>query len=172
MPIFQNWEIYNTEILSDRSDTKPGVVILENNIFFIISTIDYNIKLFKDYYKYLWHYCQNGDHSSLIKIIHNIPDINLSNSKNWNAIIIATYNGHCNIVKTLIKFGANLNSTNKNGTTLLMYALSNFQHSKDSTIFKFLLESGCNSLLKDNYKKTLKDYIKLNKCDDLLKFLN
>ena len=53
-----------------------------------------------------------------------------------------------------------------------MYALSYFQHTRDSKIFKFLLESGCNLLLKDNYGKTLKDYIKIYKCEDLLKYLN
>ena len=172
MPTFENWEIYKTEIVNVRSKIKPGIKIFENEEFFIVSTIDYNIKLFKDYYKLFWSYCENGDYENLSSIIHKIPNINLPNVKNWTAIIIATYNGHLNIVKSLTKFGADINSTNKNGTTLLMYALSYFQRTQDSEIFEFLLESGSDSNSKDKNNKSLKDYIIQNNCEQLLKHLD
>ena len=113
----------------------------------------------------------NGEEYSGVTL-HKIPNINLPNVKNWTAIIIATYNGHLNIVKSLAKFGADINSTNKNGTTLLMYALSYFQRTHDSEIFEFLLESGSNSNSKDKNNKSLKDYIIQNNCEKLLKYLD
>lgn len=139
MPIFENWEIYGTEILSESSRVKPGIKIFENEDFFIVSTIDYNIKLFKDYYKLFWGYCENGGYKNLSSIIRKIPNVNLPNKKNWNAIIIATYNGHLNIVKCLLEHGADINSTNKNGATLLMYAFNYFLLTQDSKILEFIL---------------------------------
>jgi methionyl-tRNA formyltransferase len=172
MPTFEGWEIYKTEILNQHSKINPGTKKFENEDFIIVSTADYDIKLFKDYYKLFWGYCENGDYKNLSLIINKIPNINLQNKKNWNAIIIATYNGQLTIVKKLIEFGADINSTNKNGTTLLMYALNYYQRTQDSGIFKFLLESGSNSSYKDKNGKNLKDYIIQFKCEQLLKYLD
>jgi methionyl-tRNA formyltransferase len=172
MPTFEIWEIYKAEITSEPSKINPGIKIFENDEFFIVTTIDFNIKLFKDYYKLFWEYCKNGDHLNLIPLINKIPNVNLVNEKNWNAIIIATYNGHLNIVKSLIEFGSDINSKNKNGTTLVMYAFSYFLRTQDSKIFEFLLELGSNSTSKDKNGKTLKDYIIQNKCEQLLKYLD
>jgi methionyl-tRNA formyltransferase len=172
MPIFENWEIYKTEILNNRSELKPGTKIFESEVFFIVSTIDYDLKLFKDYYKLFWQICELGDHSKLNSVVSKITNINLINAKGWNAIIIATYHGHLDIVKRLIDLGADINSKNKVGTTLLMYAFSYYQRSKDPTIFQTLAELGSDILSVDRFGKDLKRYIIENKCDELLKHLD
>jgi methionyl-tRNA formyltransferase len=172
MPIFENWQIYKTEITTNPSKSKPGSTKFENEEFFIVSTIDYDIKLFKDYYDMLWKSCESGDYEKLEIAIGKVPNINFKNSKNWNSIIIATYNGHLKIVERLIEFGADINSKNKNGTTLLMYALSHFKRTQDSNIFELLIGLGSSSFDKDKNGISLKEYIIENECEQLLKYLN
>jgi methionyl-tRNA formyltransferase len=172
MPIFENWEICNTEITPNRSEGKPGIIKFENEEFFIVSTIDYDIKLYKDYYNMLWKSCENGDYRKFEYSVKKVSNVNLKNMQSWSPIIIATYNGHLNIVERLIEFGADINSKNKNGTTLLMYALSYFKRTQDSKIFELLISSGSNSTDRDKNGKTLKEYIIQNGCKQLLKYLS
>lgn len=169
LPKFEDWEIINTKILSERSINKPGSVVRENEESIVVSTIDYNIKLFKDYYEKFWSNCTSGELKEIEKILHRIPDINLKNKMSWNAIIIATYNGHLNLLKFLVGAGAKLASTNKNGTTLLMYALSYYERSNDKSVFEYLCSHGASWEKLDTKGKSVTDYIIEKKLDDLLK---
>jgi methionyl-tRNA formyltransferase len=171
MPRFEDWEIFKVEILDICSKSKPGTKLFENDEFFIATTIDYDLKLYKDYYQLLWQTCELGDISKFNSLIPKINNFDLINAKGWNAIIIATYNGHIKIFKKLVELGADINTKNKNGTTLLIYALSNYQRSKDPTLFRMLLELGADLSI-DKHGKDLKQYIIDNKCEELLKYIN
>jgi methionyl-tRNA formyltransferase len=120
----------------------------------------------------LWESCESGDHEKFEYAIKKVEDINFTNPRNWNAIIIATYNGHLRIVERLIELGADINSKNKNGTTLLMYALSYYERTQSSEIFELLVNLGSNSTDKDKNGKTLKEYIIEIECEQLLKYLS
>ncbi len=63
-PSFENWYIRKTEITTNLSKSKPGTKISENKEFFLVSTIDFDIKLFKGYKK-----IETG--------IKKVPNINL-----------------------------------------------------------------------------------------------
>ncbi len=167
LPKFNNWSIYRAEILQQRSLVKPGTRIWEDDEAFVASTIDYDIKLFKDYYEMLWQCCETGDIKLLKNFLRFIPDLNLKNQKSWNAIIIATYNGHLEIVKHLVSNGADLTSKNKNGTTLLMYALSFFERTQNDSLFSFLCASGAKWEDVDVSGKSVADYLKAKKLTKL-----
>lgn len=47
MPIVHNIPIHHTKILKSRSEKKPGIILKETDNFIVLSTIDYDIKLFK-----------------------------------------------------------------------------------------------------------------------------
>lgn len=47
MPIVHNMPIHHTKILKSRSEKKPGIILKETDNFIVLSTIDYDIKLFK-----------------------------------------------------------------------------------------------------------------------------
>ena len=172
MPLFENWHIYKSEITAERSVGKPGEKRYENEDHFVVSTVDYDIRLFKDYYSMLWECCEAGDGEELERAVGKVPDINLVNTKGWNAIIIATYNGHLSILERLIALGADINSRNGNGTTLLMYALSYFERTQDSRVFEFLARLGSSTSGEDVYGKSLKEYILEKKCAQLLKYID
>jgi len=169
LPKFEAWEIAKAEITTERSIKKPGSTVSENEDAFVVSTIDYNISLLKDYHENFWSLCNLGEIERLESIIHRIPDINLKNRMSWNAIIIATYNGHLALVKFLVGAGADLASTNKNGTTLLMYALSHCEKSNDQSVFEYLCSLGADWTPVDTRGKSVSDYISEKKLDRLLK---
>jgi len=172
MPRFEGKEIFKAEILDVRSKSKPGTKLFENDEVIIVTTIDYDLRLYKDYYRIFWQSCELGDISTFNSVTPKIVNFDLTNSKGWNAIVIATYYGHLEIVKKLVELGADVNTKSTNGTTLLMYAVSYYQRSKDSDLFKYLLELGSDTLSADKYGKTLEQYVIESRCEALLNFLH
>ena len=65
MPKFENWEISKVEILGDRSKFSPGTKVAENDEIIIVATIDYDLKLYKDYYAIFWQICELGNFSKI-----------------------------------------------------------------------------------------------------------
>ncbi len=167
MPKFEEWEIYKTEILEQKSLLKPKSLIVENDSFLVISTIDFDLKLYKDFYSRFWSYCENGNFDLLKEVSSKVENLDLKNKNGWTGLIIATYNGHLNIVKFLLNQKADILVTNYKGTTLLMYALTNYERTRDSAIFRYLIESGADIHGIDEYGKSLKDYLVLKKCEEL-----
>lgn len=172
LPKFFGWDIYMSEIMTQKSNLTPGRIKEENEKFFIVSTIDFDIKLFKDYYGLFWSHCSSGDIDNIRSCILHIPQINLRNNNGWNGIILATYNGHFQIVEELLKNGADVSSKNYNGTTLLMYALSYYRKSKDSKLFTFIAGLCNNYNDVDVYGKSIYEYLSDHNCKELLQFLS
>jgi len=114
LPKFKNHEIYKSQVINEISSIPPGLIVKEDSGSFIISTLDFNIKLYKDYYELLWSLCKEGNLEAIKKILTHIPDINLKNKFGWNAIIIAKFNGHLNLVRYLVEMGADLDLTSNN----------------------------------------------------------
>lgn len=159
MPIYRDWQILKTNILEQKSTQKAGTLIEESEAHYIIATVDFDLKLIKDYYPALWSACETGDISQLNHILAFIDDLNLRNKHGWNALIIASYHGHVDIMNVLIKRGSSLDSTNYKGTTLLMYALSHFEKSANDDAFKLLLELNTDTSMRDGFGKNIKDYL-------------
>jgi methionyl-tRNA formyltransferase len=103
LPKFNNWGINRTEILHERSFKKPGYIFSEDMTSFVVSTNDYKIKLYKDYYDELWSVCENGNSKRLFEIIPHIPNIKLKNRNNLDAIAIAESKNHHDLIKILLK---------------------------------------------------------------------
>jgi len=70
MPVFNSWNILETKITYEKSKEKPGTILEENEEYFKISTIDYNLILIKDYYPILWS-SSKTDNINLVKKIFN-----------------------------------------------------------------------------------------------------
>jgi len=171
LPKFNDNLIYKSELTHQVSAKKTGTIVFETEEFVELSTIDYNIKLFKDYYQQFWQASMTGDLISIKKIIDLIPDINLRNKNGWNAIILATYNHHVDVVMYLLSKGANVNATNYKGTSVLMYAKDAAIANNDYSIISLILDASANINHTDNTGRTVLDYAKLNDNKDMVHFL-
>lgn len=108
-----------------------------------------------------WKACETGDMDGVKQHIKLIEDINTPNSKGWNAIILAAFNHHLTIVRLLLQYGADINSTNSKGTTVFMYAKTKVLENNNFAFLDFLIENGANIHQRDkknNY--TVLDYAK------------
>ena len=74
-------------------------------------------------------------------------DVNAKNSEGYTALILASSNGHKEIVEMLLEKGADVNAKDSDGWTALMWASRN-GHTETVTI---LLEEGADVNAKDNY---------------------
>lgn len=122
LPSVHDYKINKAEILDTNSTYKPGHIVENTESYMILSTIDYNIKLYKDLYEELWDSCKNNNLNQVKKVVPYIADIEEKNSKGWNALIIAVYNNSIEVADFLLRSGANVNAVNYNDTSVLMYA--------------------------------------------------
>ena len=72
---------------------------------------------------------------------------------------MAAYFNSFEVVKFLVEHGANINITNYNGTTVIMYAKNGSMTTSGFQTFDYLLENGADPNKKDYMDKDLFDYI-------------
>lgn len=158
MPQFNGWEIAATEIIHQKSKGKPGQIEFEDDQAFEISTIDYNIRLIKDYYARAWAAAEEGNLDSLKKFRPFLPDLDLRNRHGWSLLIIAVYQGHKEMASWLIGEGASVEITNYKGTTLPMYALGRYQKWRDDDMLHWMKQWKVDWYQADDQGKTILEY--------------
>lgn len=171
MPTFEAWQISGSQILATKSTSRPGVILLEEDAGFVVSTVDYDIYLKKDYYPLMWRACESGDVVALQFSLGFIDDINTRNNKGWSALVIAAYHGRAEIVEVLLSFGASLTVCGYNGTTPLMYAFSHYELHGDDKVFHLLIRYGADTTVRDGFSKNLKDYMIERNCLGLIQYV-
>jgi methionyl-tRNA formyltransferase len=158
MPHFKNIPIYRAIISDEKSFQKPGTILHDNDEYFEICTVDYNIALYKDYFEIMVNCCKNNSFDLAKKIIPYIENIEQITKDGWNLMMIAAYHGSFEMIKLLVEYNAQTNSSNLNGTTILMFAKDAYLKNKNLDIIIFLLQNGANALAVDIYGKTIFDY--------------
>ena len=172
LPQIMGHNIVSSKILSSKSYEKVGCLIDEDIGKLIISTIDYDLLVYKDVYPKVMDLCQLGDIKGLRKYAHFFNDINVQNEKGWTPLMVAVYYNHLNIVEYLVSCGADVNASNYKGTTVAMYTRGSFsKKSADISILKFLHENGANLSSKDCHGMSLADYARQDKNDYLVNYL-
>lgn len=160
LPKFNDHEIENFKILETKSLKKPGSLIKEDYGHFYVSTVDFDILLFKSFYQNLWEYCRLNNFIELKELISKVNlDLETKTKEGWNALIISVYNNSIECVKLLLDHNVNINARNYNDTTVLMYAKENALKTGKTILLDLILENGANLLDKDVYGKTVLDWL-------------
>jgi methionyl-tRNA formyltransferase len=160
LPKFNDYEIENSKILETKSLKKPGSLIKEDYGHFYVSTVDYDILLFKSFYENLWEYCKLNNFIELKELLSKVNlDLETKTKEGWNALIISVYNNSIECVKLLLDHNVNINAKNYNDTTVLMYAKENALKKNNTILLDLILENGANLLDKDIYGKTVLDWL-------------
>ena len=152
LPYLNKIPIYKTEISNNKSFKKPGEIVIDNEEFFLIATIDYDLILYKDYYDILWKASETNDKKNLLKALKYIDDINLKNKKGFSALTFACINGSYDVVEILLKSGAKPNSSDYEGESNLSYAHDYYEKTKDNRIIKLLTQYDINDKSTKNNK--------------------
>lgn len=167
LPSIFDQEIFGGEIISSsRSTVRPGTLLSEDENCFIVSTIDFDLKIFKDRLDELISSVRDNNIDLMMKILENKFLINERTiDKGWSALMVASYHNNFEIVQKLIKLGADVNLANYNGTTPLMYAKNGWINSGDSAVFDLLLSNKADYNLRDYSNFNLMDYVLMNNVD-------
>lgn len=105
--------------------------------------------------------CSTGDLKK-IKTIYKTRQLHIDSKsvEGWTGLIMSCFYEHIRLVKFLISNGADVNATNKNGTSVFMYAKTPVLHNNRSwKILELLLEGGADINHLDCYNKTVLDYV-------------
>lgn len=159
-PQYNEIPIVSTKVTGEKSTEKPGSLISEDKNSIRISTIDYDVILFKERMDDILGYVKEGDLESL-KQVDNLRDYVREHeaSHGWSLLMVAAYNAQYDVAKYLLSLGSDINARNYNGTTVIMYAKDGMLNTKDDTLFNYLLDQGANPYLKDYSGKNLFEYI-------------
>lgn len=125
LPTIFDHAIYRAVIQKEKSSCKPGKILYEDEFYLLVSTIDFNIKLYIDLRDTLFETAKKGDLEQLKRLINNNYDIYQRSKQGWDIAIIAAYNGNIEFLTYLIDHcNWDINTKNYNGTTLIMYLMT------------------------------------------------
>ncbi len=155
---FDNLIVSHSKILDFRSFDRPGTILKHNNNSVVISTVDYAIELFFDRIDEMLESCESNDIKKLTRFIDEGYDVNDFGKNGWSPIIVSAYFNSIESFYLLVNNGADIESINFNGTSVVMYAMTNASKTNELDILKFLLESGVNPNQKDYKGYSLMHY--------------
>jgi ankyrin repeat protein len=118
-------------------------------------------------------FCEHGNLERVTNLVKKkLFDINIRNENGWTGLIIACFNSHIDVASFLILNGANVNAVNDNGTSVFMYAktpvLQDFQ---GIYILDLLIRNGAEINHLDRFSKTVLDYVRQHKNEELSEWL-
>lgn len=139
LPKILGTTFYRSQITGSKSQKKPGTILENTDFYTRIATVDYDLMLFKDRRTELLNNFMNNDAAGLQYFIDNGYDLWQRNEKGWDGLIVSVYNGHYDTAKRIISdFGWDINTTNYNGTTIPMYAMTRASADGEVSFLKYL----------------------------------
>jgi len=161
-PVVHGYRISSSRILDNISVSKPGTIIDDNETCLSISTIDYDLLLLKDFSYDLFQGVENSDLDQVKRYASLVENINITNKMGWSPLMIAAYHNNAQVAHELIERGADINQTNKNGTTILMYAKDGAFKDSNTGVLDILINKKADINARDNTGKSVLDY-----CEEL-----
>lgn len=151
--------ISHAVITNQRSLSKVGTITNRNDCM-VLSTIDYDLSLYKDRLNDIIYSAEKDDIAFIENLLMHGYNLDEKNKNGWTALIVATYNESRKVFDLLISKNANVNTVNNNGTSVLMYALTIASNSGDLYYLKKLIENGAIVNHKDLSGVSIFDYAK------------
>ena len=148
-------------ITENVSSEKPGTILEDTDIYSKISTIDYDVIMYKDTFDELLKCISEYSNERAKYLCTSRKLITEQDKHGWSPLTVAVYNNNFEMVQWLVDNGADINVVNNNGTNLLMYAKNCFVNTGNPAIFEYLVNKGLPFDQKDYYGKDLYDYCKM-----------
>ena len=171
LPAIEGEAVYKAEFVYERAIGKPGTIVSQNEDWFLVNAVDYQIKIFKDRQVALFNAAVVGDIEQIEKIEAAGFDINVRNNKGWNILLVACFNQQLLSVKYLVKNGFDINATNFKGTTALMFAKTAATRTGNLELLQWMLNNGADPSLKDDVGKTALDYARTDDAEVIVRLL-
>lgn len=158
LPKIDGISIVHSSITSQNSKAKPGVLEKEDAYSRTYSTIDYDIVVYFDRLEEILSVSEKNEVGKMERFLEMGYDLNDKNDLGWDPLIVASFHGAYETVRFLVENGCDVNSTNYNGTSVLMYAMSEASKSGDIKVMEYLIRNGGDLMHKDNKEVSLLEY--------------
>ncbi|HWA24553.1 MAG TPA: formyltransferase family protein [Lacunisphaera sp.] len=159
LPKVMGHPISRARITETQSNLRPGNLVRETERYLELATIDYNIELHKDHYDRFWAACA-GNRLDEVKLLAGlVPDLEVKSREGWTALIMAAYHNALDVVDFLLQQGADVNATNYNATSVVMYAKAGAVRDKSPDTLKRVLAAAPDLRHRDIFGKTVLDYV-------------
>ena len=160
---YQLLNVYNTKIVrtsftDEKSSQKAGKLIFEDEFTIKISTIDFNIILYKDHFEKFIEACKS-DNIELIKKLLQYVNLEDKTKEGWTPLAVACFNNSTNTIPYLLANGADVNAINNNGTTVVMFAKDGSLNSGSLEALNLVLRFNPNIYQIDFFNKNIFDYL-------------
>jgi methionyl-tRNA formyltransferase len=171
LPRYRGWGVWRSEITGERSTLRAGRLVEETDAFFRVASIDNDVLLHKDYQPQLWAAAERGDLAAAEAALAHVTDVDLRNRNGWSALIIAAYHGKIEMMRRLLAASADPDGTNYKGTSVLMYALSRYEQTREATGFDLVAAAARRLDRADHTGRTIHDWIAEKGLPELLERL-
>ncbi len=159
---FKEIGIVECIITDDVSKEKSGTVIAEDRISFKVSTIDYDVILFKDVLSDIFDAIRTFENEKAKYLCSSVKLIEDQDEHGWTPLIVATYANNQEMVEYLVSKGSDVFAKNYNGTNLLMYAKDVYKNTGDNQMYRYIRSLGLSEKMKDYREHDLYYYLNLD----------
>jgi len=160
LPCINGFNIFGHSISNIPSVEAPGTILEITKDYLIVSTSDFNIKVYVDRFQSLIDAVIENNKEKVVSVLHSNPlMIDETDKRGWTALIISSFNGYNEITDLLLHAGASVDKPNPKGTVPLMYAKEHALKTGDLHGMVTLLENGADKSHKDIFRKTIYDYL-------------
>jgi len=171
-PKFLDMEISKVEIIPERSYVKPGKVLENNDHYFLISSVDYNLRLYKSYSNQLFNAIETSNIDNILKLMDKVAnELENKNKNGWTALMMAAFKNDYEMVRILVENGADVNAKDFKGMSVLMYAIKGAIKSKKIDALDYLIRKGANIDDYDNEGNSLISYAEIEGDNEILNYL-
>jgi methionyl-tRNA formyltransferase len=158
IPTVLGYPVVNAITSGQQSTTSPGKIVDQSEFSFTVSTVDFDVLLDIDPLESFFRVLRSGEIESAIRWAHRLQNIDERDQNGWTPLIVSCYLGVERCVLELIKLGADVNASNFNGTTPLMYAYTFYEKSLDFRICELLILQGADIHAKDHNGRNIESY--------------
>jgi methionyl-tRNA formyltransferase len=168
----ENFPVSHSMISINRSESKPGTFVETSPYMRIYSTIDYDVIIYFDQLEEILKASQENNLNFIQRKFQDGYSLTEKNSRGWDALIVAAYHNSIDVLKFLLEKGVDPNSFNNNGTSVLMYAMTQAVSSNDFRSMEVLINEGADVNHFDYSGKSLIEYAEEYGNISVLQFLN
>ena len=157
-------KIIRCSITHQKSNCRAGKILAENGHSITVSTIDFDVILYKDRFIEFINACKTND-IEMVKQLFDLAYLEDKTKEGWTPLIVACYNNSIETAAYLLGIGADVNAINNKGTTSLMYAKSAVIKTNKYDILNLILSYKPNIYTKDYSGKDVFFYLKSESID-------
>lgn len=115
--------------------------------------------------------CRAGRVAEVLAQLDRVGGTAVRSPEGWTPLIVASFHGHVDLARELIRRGADVRAVNSKGTSVLMYAKSAALRDGNYAMMDLLLAAGADVYHRDGFGRDIEDYARELHAPALVQYL-